>query len=153
MKIFQTNTKIAAKRFKRNDAFTLLEIMAVVMIIMLLLAFVMRNFMGRVEKSRQSVTEAMVKGTLKSALEGYNMENGGFPTTEQGLKALAEKPSSEPIPQNWQSQMSEIPKDPWGEDYIYAYPGQHNADGYDLSSKGADRKADTDDDIANWKKK
>ncbi|HTL78433.1 MAG TPA: type II secretion system protein GspG, partial [Candidatus Babeliales bacterium] len=72
--------------------------------------------------------------------------NGFFPTTEQGLSALVAQPSSDPRPTRWYQLFKELPKDPWGSDYIYRYPGLKNPGGYDLYSAGPDRQADTSDD-------
>ena len=72
--------------------------------------------------------------------------NGFLPTTEQGLMALVMQPSSEPRPQRWYQLFKDMPKDPWGNNYIYLSPGRKNPTGYDLYSAGPDRKADTGDD-------
>jgi general secretion pathway protein G len=107
---------------------------------------------GRGVDCRAPVVQAMIKGTLKSGLQMYRDEFGCYPTTEQGLMALVEKPIHDPIPPNWTAEFSELPKDPWGNDYLYRMPGIHNADSYDLSSRGPDGIVDTDDDVTNWKK-
>jgi general secretion pathway protein G len=72
--------------------------------------------------------------------------NGYPPTTEQGLQALVSQPSTEPRPQRWYQLFKEIPKDPWGNNYIYLCPGRKSPTGFDLYSAGPDRKADTADD-------
>ena len=78
------------------------------------------------------------------------MDNGTYPTTEQGLSALKQKPSMSPIPTNWKAPyLKKTPKDPWGNEYIYVQPGLHNKDDYDLYSYGSDG-IESQDDIVNW---
>ena len=84
------------------------------------------------------------------ALLIYRKRVGFYPTTEQGLKALTVQPATEPIPYKWSTLMMTLPKDPWGSDYIYKQPGQHNPDSYDVYSPGADRIPGSADDIGNW---
>jgi general secretion pathway protein G len=72
--------------------------------------------------------------------------NGFYPTTEQGLQALVTQPNTDPKPTRWYQLYKELPKDPWGSDYIYRCPGLKNPNGYDLYSAGPDRKPDTTDD-------
>jgi general secretion pathway protein G len=90
--------------------------------------------------------------SFKELLAAYQLESGSLPTTEQGLKALWEKPTVEPVPDRWKAMLDEEVKDPWGHPYQYLYPGKHNPDRYDVWSMGADGVTDTDDDIGNWKK-
>ena len=134
------------KLLKTRSAFTLLEIMAVVMIIGLLMAFAITQVGGNIEKARKESVKGMIHGILKGALATYEMENGTFPTTEQGLKALIEKPAAD-LP-NWRPYLDKknVPQDPWQQDYIYVCPGVHNTDSYDLSTKS---KKDSVE-ITNW---
>lgn len=74
------------------------------------------------------------------------------PTTEQGIKALVERPSSEPVPERWTQLLEEVPKDPWGQEYKYRYPATKSKKPYDIYSAGKDGQEGTDDDIGNWKK-
>jgi general secretion pathway protein G len=83
---------------------------------------------------------------IKTQLQLYESMNGFFPTTEQGLQALVTQPQNDPRPTRWYQLFKELPKDPWGSDYIYRNPGLKNPGGYDLYSAGADRQADTSDD-------
>ena len=132
-------------------AFTMIEIMLVVMIIVLLLGFAI-NKMG---SSLEIAKEIRIKGDIQSLgtqLMVYQVTNGFFPSTEQGLKALVSKPESDPRPRNWRKLMAEVPQDPFGNEYQYQSPGSHNSDGYDLFSAGKDRKPGTADDIGNWTK-
>jgi general secretion pathway protein G len=83
---------------------------------------------------------------IKTQLFRYETMNGFYPTTEQGLQALVTQPQSDPRPAHWFQLFKELPKDPWGRDYIYRSPGRNNPSGYDLFSAGPDRRADTRDD-------
>ena len=128
-----------------------MEIMLVVVIIGMLLAVATVKIQGNAEKARNTAARSDVEGALKTALGLYEMDNGCYPTTEQGLKALVEKPAGDPAPPHWRQYLERktIPKDPWGQDYVYVCPGTHNTDGYDLSSLGKDR-VESEDDIRNW---
>jgi general secretion pathway protein G len=139
------------KRSLRQGGFTLLEIMLVVAIIAILVgsAIVM---VGPALGTAQATTVQADIRSIKTELLMYQSANGSLPTTEQGLKALVEKPSTEPAPSgNWRQLATEIPQDPWHQDYHYECPGTHNPDGYDLYSIGPDHKPGTADDIGNWK--
>jgi general secretion pathway protein G len=132
-------------------AFTMIEIMLVVLIIVLLLGFAINKMGGSLDFAR----ETRIKGDIQSMgtqLMVYQGTNGFFPSTEQGLKALVSKPESDPRPRSWRKLMAEVPQDPFGNEYQYQSPGTHNSDGYDLFSAGADRKPGTADDIGNWTK-
>jgi general secretion pathway protein G len=83
---------------------------------------------------------------IKTQLQLYESMNGFFPTTDQGLQALVSQPQSDPRPTRWYQLFKELPKDPWGHDYIYRDPGLKNPGGYDLYSAGPDRMPDTSDD-------
>ena len=128
--------------------FTLIEIMLVVIIISALAAIVVPNLGGRSEQAKVAVAKADISN-IATALKLYELDNGTFPTTSQGLAALRERPSSSPTPRNWNGPyLEKDPVDPWGEAYVYASPGSRRAD-YDLSSRGKDLN-DAGDDIANW---
>jgi len=83
---------------------------------------------------------------IKTQLQLYESMNGFFPTSEQGLQSLVTQPQNDPRPTRWYQLFKELPKDPWGSDYIYRNPGLKNPGGYDLYSAGPDRQADTSDD-------
>jgi general secretion pathway protein G len=125
--------------------------MLVVVIIGMLLAVATVKIQGNAEKARITAVRSDVEGALKTALGLYEMENGVYPTTEQGLKALVEKPTSDPVPPHWRQYLDRktIPKDPWGRDYVYVCPGAHNPEGFDLSCLGKDG-TESEDDIRNW---
>ena len=128
------------KTNKRNAGFTLIEIMLVVVIIGILAAMVIPRLAGRTEQARVAAARSDIEANIGSALDLYELDNGSYPTTEQGLLALIEKPSTEPIPLNWKEkgylEKARIPKDPWGKEYIYLSPGVH--DDFDIISYGAD---------------
>jgi general secretion pathway protein G len=132
--------------------FTLIELMLVVVIIGALVAMAVPRLAGRSEEARIRVAEADIKGNIALALRLYEIDNGRYPTTEQGLKALTEKPGAPPVPKNWKGPyLEQEPLDPWGTAYVYRYPGTHPPRDYDLFSKGADGTESTDD-ITNWSK-
>ena len=130
-----------------QSGFTLLEIMLVVTIIALLLGAAIYKLGGNVEYARATRVAADMQG-INTQLKLYESMNGFMPTTEQGLKALVQQPSTEPRPTRWYQLYKELPKDPWNNEYVYLNPGRKNSTGYDLYSAGQDRKPDTADD--NW---
>lgn len=128
-------------RLMRNHAgFTLIELMVVIIILGLLAAIVMPRIVGETDKARYGAALAQMR-ILEDALKRYKLDNGLFPTTEQGLESLVRRPSVGFIPRNWPEggylDKQELPRDPWGNTYIYISPGQHSPD-YDLRSLGAD---------------
>lgn len=130
-----------------QSGFTLLEIMLVVTIIALLLGAAIYKLGGNVEYARATRVAADMQG-INTQLKLYESMNGFMPSTEQGLKALVQQPSTEPRPTRWYQLYKELPKDPWNNEYVYLNPGRKNPTGYDLYSAGQDRKPDTADD--NW---
>ncbi len=134
---------------KFNQAFTLVEILLVVVIIGALAAMIIPRFAGRGETAKVKVARTDIEANISTALKLYELDNGSFPSTSQGLAALKTRPSGNPIPANWNGPYIEkAPLDPWGHAYVYASPGEHRSD-YDLSSKGKDEASDKDD-ITNW---
>jgi general secretion pathway protein G len=131
-------------------AFTLLEIMLVVAIIALLAAVAVSK-MGDLFGEAQRTAAKTNVNTFGTLLLTYRAKGGNYPTTEQGLKALGTRPSSEPQPMSWMVLMKDIPKDPWNRDYIYECPGKHNPDSYDVYTAGQDGIPGNADDIGNWK--
>lgn len=141
-----------AQRMRHEAGFTLIEIMVVIAIIGILATLIVPNIMGRPDEARITAAKHDV-GSINQALKLYRLDIGRYPTTEQGLRALVEKPSAEPIPQNWKTggYLSQVPKDPWGNIYTYSNPGTRGE--IDVISYGADGKpggAGTDADIGNW---
>jgi general secretion pathway protein G len=138
---------------RRREGFTLIEIMAVVLIIGLLTTLVGIAIIPQIDKGRVTTARTQIKN-LEAALETYRMDNARFPTTEQGLDALITPP---PDVRNYQSggylRERRIPVDPWGNPYQYESPGQHNDHSFDLWSWGADGSPggdEADADIGNW---
>ena len=135
-----------------QKGFTLIEIMLVVIIIGVLVAMVVPNISGRSQQARLTAAKTDIESNLATALDLYELDNGRFPATEQGLIALLEKPTSTPVPPNWSGpylKKRKIPQDPWGRDYVYVCPGLHNTEDYDLFSYGHDG-VEGGDDITNW---
>ena len=130
---------------KKQQAFTLLEIMLVVTIIAILMGAAIYKLAGNVEIAKHTAVSADVQA-LGTQLKLYESMNGFFPTTEQGLQALVTPPDTDPKPARWYQLFKEMPKDPWHNNYIYRCPGVKNPGGYDLFSAGPDRIADTADD-------
>jgi general secretion pathway protein G len=137
--LIQMRTKI------RQQGFTLLEIMLVVSIIVIILGVAISKLGNTTAIAKTMRVQADVQA-IKTQLQLYESMNGFFPTTEQGLQALVTQPQNDPRPTRWYQLFRELPKDPWGSDYIYRYPGLKNPGGYDLYSAGQDRQADTADD-------
>ena len=137
---------------RRPRAFTLLEIMLVVAIITLLLGAGFMMIGGKYKIGQDTRLQADFSA-FDSNLKTYEMMNGRLPTTEQGLQALVTQPETDPKPTRWYQMMERLPKDPWGNDYVYICPGKHNPQSFDIYSKGKDGIADTADDRGNWESK
>ncbi|HQT82092.1 MAG: type II secretion system protein GspG [Ferrovum sp. 37-45-19] len=133
-----------------QSGFSLIEIMVVMIIIGILAALIIPRVMDRPDQARQIAAKQDI-ATVVQALKLYRLDNGRYPTTEQGLIALVKLPSLEPVPNNWKSYLDTMPKDPWGNPYQYLNPGQHGE--IDVWSFGADGKTGgegNDADIGNW---
>ncbi|RKY35070.1 MAG: type II secretion system protein GspG [Candidatus Omnitrophota bacterium] len=132
-------------------AFTLIELMLVVVIIGTLAALVVPRFTGRAEQARTTAAKADILSNIPLALDLFELDNGNYPTTEQGLSALITKPTIPPLPNNWNGPyFKRKPVDPWGNSYIYVSPGTYNKEDYDLSSSGKDGVEGGKDDVTNW---
>jgi general secretion pathway protein G len=139
-------------RKRRSGGFTLIEILVVVTIIGILAAIIVPRIMDRPDQARIVAAKTDVRSIL-SALKLYRLDNGVYPTTEQGLRALVEKPTTAPIPRNWNPHgyLEKMPQDPWKSDYVYLNPGLHGE--IDVFSYGADGVAGGDGinaDIGTW---
>jgi general secretion pathway protein G len=143
------------RKRKREDAgFTLIELMVVVVIIGILAGLIVPRIMGSDDKAREAKAKMQIE-SLETALKLYKLDNGSYPTTEQGLKALVEAPAAGNLPKNWRQggylEKGKVPKDPWSNEFIYISPGRHGD--FDLSSYGADGEPGGEGknkDINNW---
>ena len=120
-----------------RSGFTLIEIMVVIIILGILVGLIVPRFMEKPEKARIVKAQMQIE-SISAALKEYKLDSGDYPTTEQGLEALVEKPSIGKIPRKYPEKgyLAKIPKDPWGNDYVYISPGEHGD--FDLISYGAD---------------
>jgi len=135
----------ASRITHRASAFTLVEMLLVVTIIGILAALVIPRIAGTSERARKQAVFADINGGIKSALGAYEVDMGFYP---KSLQELLTPPSNA---RNWHGPYLErLPVDPWGNPYIYYYPGKHTPSGYDLLSVGPDGKEGTDDDLGNW---
>ena len=135
---------------KSAAAFTLIEIVIVLTIISILAAGSIYLLKGNVDVAKETRVEGDI-ANIGTQLQLYEARNLRLPTTEQGLMALVEKPTTEPLPERWTALLEEMPKDPWGQPYQYRYPAQKSKKSYDLWSVGKDGADGTEDDIGNWK--
>ena len=137
-----------------NRGFSLIELMVVVIILGILALYIGPKLMGRTEQARETQTRVQIEA-LETALKLYKLDNGVYPSTEQGLLALIEKPETGIIPKKWRKggylEKGKVPQDPWGNDFVYVSPGV-NGD-YDIVSYGADGQPGGEDeakDINSW---
>jgi general secretion pathway protein G len=148
---------ITARRDSRSSrlvprAFTLIEVLVVVAILAILAAIVVPRIMDRPDEAKRVAAKADI-GAIVQALKLYRLDNGGYPTTDQGLVALVQRPATNPVPGNWNAKgyLERLPKDPWGSDYQYLSPGVRGE--IDVFSLGADRARGGEGnaaDIGNW---
>jgi general secretion pathway protein G len=130
--------------------FTLIEVLVVVAILGILAAIVVPRIMDRPDEAKRVAARADVAAIVQS-LKLYRLDNGNYPTTEQGLVALVQRPTSQPVPSNWKPYLERLPKDPWQGDYQYLYPGVKGE--IDVFSLGADHARGGEGnaaDIGNW---
>jgi len=130
---------------KGKRGFTLIEIMLVVIILGVLAAMVVPKLTGRSDEARRSVAKTDIESGLAMAIDLFEVDTGSYPSE---LNALLSAPGGV---SGWKGPyLKKVPKDPWGNEYMYRYPGMHNPDGYDLFSKGKDGAEGGDDDVKNW---
>ena len=131
------------KNNRVKAGFTLIELMVVLVILGLLATFIGPKIMSRPDDARVSKAINDMQA-IETALKMYKLDTGVYPTTEQGLKALIEKPESEPVPNGYKQggylDTSSVPKDPWNNNYIYRSPGEADDRDYEIISLGADGK-------------
>jgi general secretion pathway protein G len=131
----------------RRRAFTLVEMLLVLVILGVLAAIVYPKVAGRGEQARQTATQSQI-ASFKTALDAFEVDNGYYPKGRNGLLDLIQKPRDAV---NWRGPYLEsIPKDPWQNEYIYSNPGKHNPNSYDIMSVGPDGREGTEDDVGNW---
>lgn len=131
----------------RRSGFTLLEMVIVLGIIAMILGgaiFSMRRI-GDAAKLKQVDSDFK---SMDSALRMYKLNAGNFPSTQQGLQALAEKPTSNPLPRRWSKTMDKVPLDPWSNPYVYRNPGKKDPSDYEIVSVGPDGQENTEDDLS-----
>ncbi|MFO7554125.1 MAG: type II secretion system major pseudopilin GspG [Desulfobacterales bacterium] len=141
---------------KKTDCrgFTLIELMVVIVILGILAGLIIPRIMGRPEEAKRLKAQIQIE-SLETALKLYRLDNGMYPDTEQGLQALIEEPETGTLPKNWRKggylEKGRLPKDPWGNDFVYLSPGVH--DEYDIMSYGSDGVPGGEDknkDINSW---
>jgi general secretion pathway protein G len=136
----------------RNKGFTLIELMVVLVILGVLAAIIAPKIMDRPDEARIIAAKQDISSVVQ-ALKLYRLDNIRYPSTEQGLQALVTKPSIEPIPNNWKSggYLERLPKDPWGNAYLYLNPGRNGEiDVFSLGPDGQTGGEGKDADIGNW---
>ncbi len=146
MIILQNNHSWRGRSARR--AFTLVELLLVLVILATLAAIVVPKFSGRTEQARVTAAQTQISN-FGVALDSFEIDNGYYPKGKNGLQDLVTQPKDA---NSWKGPYvkGEIPKDPWGNDYIYECPGKHNEKSYDMMSMGPDGRTGGDDDITNW---
>ena len=134
----------------QQRGFSLIEIMVVVVILGILASLVVPKIISRPDEARTVKAKQDVL-SIQSALDLYKLDNGIYPSTDQGLRALVEKPTDEPIPRDWKLYLKSVPKDPWGRDYLYLNPGQHGEiDVFTLGADGQPGGTGINAELGNW---
>lgn len=138
----------------RSGGFTLIELMVVIVILGILAGLIVPRIMGRPDEAKQLKAKMQIE-SIETALKLYKLDNGSYPSTDQGLEALVARPDTPPVPRKWRDggylEKGRVPKDPWGNSFVYLSPGVHGE--YDIASFGADGVSggeDKNSDINNW---
>jgi general secretion pathway protein G len=135
-------------RTRRVTGFTLIELLLVLVILAVLAAVVVPKFTNRSEQARVTAAKTDIS-SMETSLDAFEIDNGRYPSSEEGLQALVSPPASVQQDKGHWPYVKQVKNDPWGNPYVYKFPGQHNASGYDLYSFGPDGREGTDD-IGNW---
>ncbi|HEY1052884.1 MAG TPA: type II secretion system major pseudopilin GspG [Prosthecobacter sp.] len=141
--------KLTQRSRGKAAGFTLVEMVLVLGIVALLVGAGIVSLVGVLDSGKKTRVKADLN-TLSAALRSYETDNMFLPSTEQGIMALVQKPSSRPAPANYTPKLKKLLLDPWGNPYHYKRPGSRDKGGFDVYSAGADGQADTADDIGNW---
>ncbi len=154
MRAWERNTNCGLKKAsganpQSRRAFTLIELMLVLVILATLAAIVTPRLTGQSKHAKVVAAQSQI-AELGTALDAFEISVGRYPTTTEGLFALLQAPTDLPDWQGPYLSKNNVPLDPWGNDYQYRCPGQYNPDGYDLFSFGPDGRQGGDDDISNW---
>jgi len=145
-----TNRRAIAlrRRLRLRTGFTLIELLLVLVILSILAAVVVPKFTSSSEKAKRTAATTDIS-TLEGAVDRFELDAGRFPTNEEGLDVLAQQPTA--TVKAWHGPyVKRVPKDPWGNPYMYRYPGQGNVNGFDILSYGPDGHEGGGDDIDNW---
>lgn len=133
----QKTVMTSSKKTQLQKGFTLIELMVVVVILAVLAGLVVPKLMERPDEARIVKAKQDISA-ISSALQLYRLDNYVYPTTDQGLEALSEKPTEDPVPKNWKPVLDRMPLDPWGNPYLYLMPGEHGD--FDVFTYGADNE-------------
>jgi len=140
----------AARQGRKAGGFSLIELLVVLVILGLLMGIVAPQFIGEADVARTRTVFADFD-RIKSALQIYKLDNYVYPTSEQGLQALVERPTLDPVPKKWKQYVERVPTDPWGNPYLYLSPGEHGQfDIYTLGADGVPGGEGANMDLGNW---
>lgn len=135
---------------RKDEGFSLLELMVVVVILSILALVIVPRVIDRPDQARAARAQSDISA-IASAVKLYRLDNFRYPTTEQGLQALVSKPTTAPVPENWSKYMDRLPVDPWGKPYQYLEPGtQGEFDIFTFGADGVSGGSGADADIGSW---
>jgi len=135
---------------KKQSGFSLIEIMVVVVILSILASIVVPKIISRPDEARVVKAKQDILA-IQNALDLYKLDNGFYPSTDQGLGALVTKPTTSPEPQDWKAYLKRLPVDPWGREYLYLNPGEHGEiDVFTLGAEGQPGGKGINAEIGNW---